>query len=58
MIVVTHEIGFALKAASRVAFFDDGRIVEDGPPKEVILNPKTERARRFLSNIRELHRLE
>ena len=58
MIVVTHEIGFALKAAKRVVFFEDGRVVEEGPPKEVILNPKTERAKRFLLSIRELYRLE
>lgn len=58
MIVVTHEIGFALKAATRAVFLDDGRVVEDGPPREVILNPKTERARRFLASIRELYRLE
>jgi polar amino acid transport system ATP-binding protein len=58
MIVVTHEIGFALKAADRVVFFDDGKIIEEGSPEEVILNPKTERARRFLFSIRELYRLE
>ncbi|MEM4762446.1 MAG: amino acid ABC transporter ATP-binding protein [Desulfurococcaceae archaeon] len=58
MIVVTHEIGFALKTADRVVFFDDGRIVEEGEPEQVILNPRTERARRFLLSIRELYRLE
>ncbi|MEM0005069.1 MAG: amino acid ABC transporter ATP-binding protein [Desulfurococcaceae archaeon] len=58
MIVVTHEIGFALKAADRVVFFDDGKIIEEGSPEEVILNPKTGRARRFLFSIRELYRLE
>jgi amino acid ABC transporter ATP-binding protein, PAAT family (TC 3.A.1.3.-) len=58
MIVITHEIGFALKAADRVVFFDDGKIIEEGSPEEIILNPKTERARRFLSSIRELYRLE
>lgn len=57
MIVVTHEIGFAMKVADRVVFFDDGRVVEEGDPREVILNPKTERAKRFLSRIRDLYRL-
>ncbi|MGB9826917.1 MAG: amino acid ABC transporter ATP-binding protein [Thermosphaera sp.] len=58
MIVVTHEIGFALKTADRVVFIDDGRIVEEGKPEDVILNPRTERAKRFLSSIKELYRLE
>lgn len=58
MIVVTHEIGFALKASDRVVFFDEGRIIEEGSPEEVILNPKSEKAKRFLSSIKELYRLE
>ena len=51
MIVVTHEIGFALRAADRVVFFDDGRVVEVGPPDDVIHHPRTERAQRFLAKM-------
>jgi polar amino acid transport system ATP-binding protein len=51
MIVVTHEIGFAKEVADRVVFMDDGVIVEQGPPSEVIDNPKHERTRAFLSRV-------
>jgi ABC-type polar amino acid transport system ATPase subunit len=47
MLVVTHEMGFARQVASRIWVFDDGRLVEDGPPHEVCENPRTERARAF-----------
>ena len=57
MLVVTHEIGFAMKVADEVMFMDEGRIVERGPPEEVILRPKHERTRRFLSRIWELYDL-
>ncbi|RQR43464.1 amino acid ABC transporter ATP-binding protein [Burkholderia sp. Bp9131] len=49
MIVVTHEIGFAKEAADRVIFMDDGRVVEAGPPEQVIDNPQHARTRSFLS---------
>ncbi|MFE0014929.1 amino acid ABC transporter ATP-binding protein [Mesorhizobium sp. NPDC059054] len=49
MIVVTHEIGFAKEAADRVVFMDDGVVVEQGPPGEVLANPKHPRTRSFLS---------
>ena len=49
MVVVTHEIRFAREVADRVIFMDGGRVVEQGPPSEVIDNPKHERTRRFLS---------
>lgn len=49
MIVVTHEIGFAKEAADRVVFMDDGVVVEQGPPSEVLANPKHPRTRSFLS---------
>ena len=48
MIVVTHEIGFAREAASRVVFMDGGVIVEEGPPSQVIDAPREERTKQFL----------
>ena len=51
MIVVTHEMGFARSAARRVVFMDHGRIVETAAPDEFFSNPKTERARDFMSKI-------
>ncbi|GAA0464410.1 glutamate ABC transporter ATP-binding protein [Actinoplanes capillaceus] len=51
MIVVTHEIGFAREAADTVVFMDAGRIVEQGPPHEVLDNPRHERTRAFLSKV-------
>lgn len=51
MIVVTHEMGFARKAADRVLFMADGRIVEDATPAEFFDNPKSDRAKDFLSKI-------
>jgi glutamate transport system ATP-binding protein len=51
MIVVTHEMGFARSAASRVVFMDDGRIVEDTTPDRFFSAPESERARDFLATI-------
>ncbi|MBC2866600.1 amino acid ABC transporter ATP-binding protein [Streptomyces mexicanus] len=51
MIVVTHEIGFAREVADTVVFMDDGRIVEQGPPGEVLDRPRHERTRAFLSKV-------
>ena len=51
MIVVTHEIGFAKEVCDRVVFMDDGVIIEQGPPSEVIDNPQHERTRAFLSRV-------
>jgi len=48
MVVVTHEIGFARDVASRVVFMDEGVVVEEGPPAEVLENPRNERTQRFL----------
>jgi polar amino acid transport system ATP-binding protein len=48
MIVVTHEIGFAKEAADRVVFMDGGVVVEEGPPGEVLVDPRNERTRAFL----------
>ncbi len=51
MIVVTHEIAFARDVADRVVFMDGGVIVEAGPAREVITNPREERTRQFLARI-------
>lgn len=51
MVVVTHEMGFARRAASRVVFMADGKIVEEGTPSEFFDNPKSDRAKDFLSKI-------
>ncbi|MBA4100691.1 MAG: glutamate ABC transporter ATP-binding protein [Arthrobacter sp.] len=51
MIVVTHEMGFARKAADRVVFMADGQIVEDATPEEFFTNPKSDRAKDFLSKL-------
>ncbi|MCU1662445.1 MAG: ectoine/hydroxyectoine transporter ATP-binding protein EhuA, partial [Pseudonocardia sp.] len=51
MIVVTHEIGFAREAADTVVFLDDGRIVEQGPPAQVLDAPREERTRAFLGKV-------
>ncbi|HHY65380.1 MAG TPA: amino acid ABC transporter ATP-binding protein [Clostridiaceae bacterium] len=49
MLIVTHEMGFARDVADRVVFMDQGVIVEEGPPEQVLLNPVQERTREFLS---------
>jgi glutamate transport system ATP-binding protein len=51
MVVVTHEMGFARSAANRVLFLADGRIVEQSTPDEFFTNPRSERAKDFLSKI-------
>ncbi|GAA2904139.1 amino acid ABC transporter ATP-binding protein [Microbacterium esteraromaticum] len=51
MIVVTHEMGFARKAANRVVFMADGQIVEEATPEEFFTNPKSTRAKDFLSKL-------
>jgi ABC-type polar amino acid transport system ATPase subunit len=51
MVVVTHEMGFARRVASRVVFMDEGRILEDVPTERFFMHPATERAREFLSKI-------
>lgn len=51
MVVVTHEMGFARRAADRVVFMDDGRIVEQNTPAEFFDHPTSERAQAFLSKI-------
>ena len=51
MVAVTHEMGFARQAADRVVFMDAGQIVETGAPDAFFTEPRTERARDFLSTI-------
>jgi ABC-type polar amino acid transport system ATPase subunit len=53
MIVVTHEMGFARDVGDRVAFMDDGVVVEQGTPAEVLDRPKNERTKRFLGLVLE-----
>jgi polar amino acid transport system ATP-binding protein len=59
MLIVTHEMQFAREVGDRVVFMDEGRIVEEGPPREVLDNPKEERTKRFLRRTLQLaHSLE
>nr|WP_309066924.1 amino acid ABC transporter ATP-binding protein [Microbacterium sp.] len=52
MIVVTHELRFAREVADQVVFMDAGRVVEHGTPEEVLDNPREERTRRFIAQVR------
>ena len=52
LLVVTHEMGFARAVASRIWVFDQGKLVEDGPPSQVCENPQSERARAFFQAAR------
>ena len=51
MMVVTHEMGFARDVSDVIHFMDEGYLIESAPPQEFFANPKTERARKFLSTI-------
>ena len=51
MLVVTHEMGFAHEVADEVVFMADGRVVEAGPPAEVLDNPREQRTKAFLSSL-------
>ena len=51
LVIVTHEIGFAREVADRVVFLDGGRIVEQGPPAQVLDHPRHPRTREFLSKV-------
>jgi ABC-type polar amino acid transport system ATPase subunit len=50
-IIVTHELGFAREVAHKIVFMDGGKVVEEGPPSDVLDNPKTDRTRAFLRRI-------
>lgn len=51
MVIVTHEMGFAREVADRVAFLDQGRIAEIGPPAQIFNDPTEERTKQFLSKV-------
>ena len=51
MVIVTHEMGFAREVGDRLLFVDEGRIIEEGEPKEVFEHPQEERTRLFLSKV-------
>ena len=53
MIVVTHEVRFARDVADRIVFMADGQVVEEGAPDEILVRPREERTRRFLSHLIE-----
>jgi polar amino acid transport system ATP-binding protein len=57
MVLATHEMGFARDVAHRVCFLADGRVLEDGPPSKVLVDPETDRARAFLQRVIEAGRL-
>ncbi|HET9648539.1 MAG TPA: amino acid ABC transporter ATP-binding protein [Microlunatus sp.] len=58
MIVVTHEMGFAREVADRVVFMDQGVVVEEGSPHDVLVSPKHERTRVFLTRVRQQAEVE
>ena len=51
MVLATHEMSFAREVATTVCFLDDGRILEQGPPSQLLVAPEQERTRRFLAQI-------
>ena len=51
MVIVTHEMGFAKEVANRILFLDEGKILEEAAPAEFFSNPKTDRAKEFLSKV-------
>ena len=53
MMIVTHETQFAEEVSDRVIFMDEGRIIEEGPPKEIFSKPRHERTQTFLRQILE-----
>ena len=51
MVLATHEMSFAREVATTVCFLDDGRILEQGPPAELLVDPREERTRQFLKRV-------
>lgn len=51
MLVVTHEMGFARNIGNHLVVMEDGNIIEEGDPEQVMTNPSQERTRRFLSAV-------
>lgn len=58
MVIVTHELGFAMRVADGVVFMEDGRVVEAGSPEKVLLRPEKDRTRVFVSKLMELYKME
>lgn len=58
MILVSHEMNFVRNVANRVLFLDNGKIIEDGTPKEIFENPKNERTKEFLSKFHQFQEAE
>jgi polar amino acid transport system ATP-binding protein len=57
IVVATHEMGFARQVADRACFLDGGRLLEEGPPEQVLADPTEPRTRQFLARIIEAGRL-
>jgi len=57
MIVVTHEIGFAIKVADEIMFMDNGVIIERGDPRSIIFNPKNERVKKFMEKLLYVYKI-
>ena len=53
ILLVTHQMGFAREVSDRVCFFDGGRILEEGAPRDLLGDPRNERTRQFLSKVLE-----
>jgi polar amino acid transport system ATP-binding protein len=58
MIIVSHEMNFVRKVANRVLFLDDGKIIEDGTPKEVFERPKNARTKEFLRRVNKFQEID
>ena len=54
MLLVSHEMNFVKNVATRVIFLENGKIIEDGPPKEVFNHPKSDRVREFFAKINRM----
>lgn len=57
MVLATHEMGFARDVADRVCFLHEGRVLESGPPRDILTDPQHERTRQFLARVIEAGRL-
>ena len=57
MLIATHEMGFARDIADRIGFLDEGRILEMGPPREILSDPQEPRTRQFLQRVLDAGRL-
>ena len=51
MLMVTHQMSFAREVSDRVCFFDEGRILEQGPPDQLLNNPRNDRTKQFLQAV-------